>query len=70
MNGIVIQPSSSRQAKSIVYLIHDHLQWHQIADLAWAYCLGQIVRQPSPGPTTEFYLTSHASYPLPCGCMR
>jgi hypothetical protein len=57
MNGIVVISSCSRQAKSIVYFMIN-LQWHQIADLAWAYCLGQLVSQSSPGPTTEFYLPS------------
>jgi hypothetical protein len=46
-----------------------------VAPNCWS-CLGilsgtnTIVHQLSPGPTTEFYLQSHASYPLPCCCMR
>jgi hypothetical protein len=42
-----------------------------VAPNCWSclgHCLGQIVRQLSPGPTTEFCLPSHASYPLPCCC--
>jgi hypothetical protein len=63
---MTIYTVSRRQRFPLLALVLGKLQWHQIADLAWAYYLGQIVRQLSPGPTTEFYLSSHANYPLPC----
>jgi hypothetical protein len=65
-NRTIYTVSRRQRSRYQLNLVLGKLQWHQIADLTWAYYLGQIVRQLSPGPTTEFYLPSHASYPLPC----
>jgi hypothetical protein len=53
---MTIYTVSRRQRFPLSALVLGKLQWHQIADLA----------ELSPEPTTEFYLSSHANYPLPC----